>query len=84
MGRQESRRPRTGRAVYSLGTCCGTLAVAAGRGEPPFARIPIVPGGEWHASAAVSFPPLSGTHALYFTYTGGGAMDFRDFTLGKL
>lgn len=67
--------------VTTRGDGRGMLAVAAGRGEPPFARIPIVPGSEWHASAAVPFPPLSGTHALYFTYTGDGAMDFRDFTL---
>jgi len=29
VSRQESHRPRAGRVVYSLGTCCGTLAVAA-------------------------------------------------------
>jgi hypothetical protein len=29
VSRQDSRRPGAGRAVYTLGTCCGTLAVAA-------------------------------------------------------
>jgi hypothetical protein len=29
VSRQDSRRPGAGRAVHALGTCCGTLAVAA-------------------------------------------------------
>ena len=70
--------------VTTRGDGCGTLAVATDRGKAPFARIPIAPGSDWHPCAAVFFPPLTGTHALYFTYTGTGAMDFRDFTLGHI
>lgn len=68
-------------AVATRGDARGTLSVSTERGGAPFVRIPVAPGSGWHPSDA-AFAPLTGVHALYFTYTGTGTMDFRDFTIG--
>ena len=67
-------------AVTTRGDARGTLSVSTERGGAPFVRIPVAPGSRWHPSDA-AFAPLTGVHALYFTYTGTGTMDFRDFTI---
>lgn len=66
--------------VTTRGDARGTLSVSTERGGAPFVRIPVAPGSRWHPSDA-AFAPLTGVHALYFTYTGTGTMDFRDFTI---
>ena len=66
--------------VTTRGDGRGTLSVSTERGGAPFAEISIAPGSRWHPSDA-AFAPLTGVHALYFTYTGAGTMDFRDFTI---
>lgn len=75
-----SFRGATRLAVTTRGDARGTLSVSTERGGAPFVRIPIAPGSRWHLSDA-AFAPLTGVHALYFTYTGTGTMDFRDFTI---
>jgi hypothetical protein len=59
----------------------GFFDVSTKINAPPQARILVIPGGEWYKTSA-SFLPLNGTCALYFTYHGGGSVDFKSFTLG--
>lgn len=73
-------RGASGLTVTTRGDARGTLSVSTERGGAPFVRIPVAPGSRWHPSDA-AFAPLTGVHALYFTYTGTGTMDFRDFTI---
>lgn len=67
-------------AVTARGSAEGKLLVSTGKGETPFAAVPTTPAADW-AEFSASFPPLTGTKALYFTYQGAGAMDFREFRL---
>lgn len=62
------------------GTARGTLAVSTGRKDAPFAQIPIAPSADWTETGA-SFPPLSETLPLFFTFHGEGTMDFQEFEL---
>lgn len=64
--------------VTTRGNARGELTVSTGRGERPFASVPITPSRDW-AEAAASFPALRGTLPLFFTYDGEGTLDFRDF-----
>lgn len=66
--------------VTTRGDARGTLSVSTERGGTPFTQIPVAPGSQWHQSDA-GFAPLTGVHALYFTFMGAGAMDFKDFTI---
>lgn len=66
--------------VTTRGTAAGTLTVSAARSGEPIAVIPIAPSESWQSiSSALS--PLTGTHPLYFTYHGEGAMDFDCFEI---
>lgn len=66
--------------VTTRGDARGTLSVSTERGGTPFTQIPVAPGSQWHQSDA-GFAPLTGVHALYFTFMGAGAMDFKEFTI---
>ena len=64
------------------GNAEGKLVVRDGRNGPVAACIPITPSEEWTCCSA----PLSigkGKHALYFTYEGTGAVDFKSFCFDK-
>ena len=66
--------------VETRGTADGEFVVRDGRNGPVAARIRIAPSEEWTGFSA----PLSigkGRRALYFTYEGAGAADFRAFRL---
>ena len=64
--------------VTTRGNARGELTVSTGRGERPFASVPITPSRDG-AEAAASLPALRGTLPLFFTYDGEGTLDFRDF-----
>lgn len=66
--------------AVTRGTARGALAVSTGRKDAPFAQIPIFPSADWTETGA-SFPPLSGTLPLFFTFHGEGTMDFQEFEL---
>ena len=64
--------------VETRGTANGEFTVRDGRNGPVAARIPVTPSENWTPHTA----PLAignGKHALYFTYEGAGAADFRTF-----
>ena len=64
--------------VEVRGTADGEFVVRDGRGGPVAARVKVAPSEDWAAYSA----PLSvgnGKRALYFTYEGPGAADFRLF-----
>ena len=64
--------------VETRGTANGEFTVRDGRNGPVAARIPVTPSENWTPHTA----PLAignGRHALYFTYEGAGAVDFRTF-----
>ena len=64
--------------VETRGTADGEFVVRDGRGGPAAARIRIAPSEGWAGFSS----PLSignGKRALYFTYEGRGAADFRSF-----
>ena len=67
-------------SVTARGDANGTLRVTTERGGAPVAEIPITPSPDWSKFSA----PLAvkaGTAPLYFTYHGGGAMDFTAFDM---
>ena len=66
--------------AVTRGTARGTLAVSTGRKDAPFTQIPIASSADWTETGA-SFPPLSGTLPLFFTFHGEGTMDFQEFEL---
>ena len=68
-------------SVETRGTADGEFVVRDGRGGPVAARVRIAPSEDWRVFSA----PLAigkGKHALYFTYEGAGAADFRSFRFG--
>ena len=66
-------------SVETRGTAEGEFVVRDGRDGPVAARIPVTPSEDWQFHTA----PLEiekGKRALYFTYEGTGAADFRSFS----
>jgi hypothetical protein len=64
--------------VEVRGTADGEFVVRDGRNGPVAARVRVAPSETWKSFSA----PLSiekGRRALYFTYEGNGAADFRSF-----
>ena len=68
-------------SVETRGTAKGVFIVRDGRNGGVAARIPVTPSEDWQVSSA----PLEieeGKRALYFTFQGTGAADFRSFSFG--
>lgn len=66
--------------VKIRGTANGELRVSAGLDAATAAALPIQPSTDWtEVSAPLTLP--NGKQALYFTFSGEGAMDFYSFTL---
>lgn len=64
--------------VETRGNGAGKMCVSLVRGGAPVAEIAVIPGRDWHEqSVEVSVP--DGVHALYFTFTGTGRIDFNRF-----
>ena len=59
----------------------GTLIVSTARDGEPLATLPVASNKSWHETAAETLCELSGIHALYFRYSGDGAIDFKSFSL---
>ena len=57
----------------------GELVVRDGRNGPVAARIPVTPSEDWQIHTA-SLAIEKGKRALYFTFEGTGAADFRSFS----
>ncbi|CAM4418379.1 family 43 glycosylhydrolase [Paenibacillus tarimensis] len=68
-------------SVCVRGSASGFMLVSNALHEQPFARIPIHPSKEfaYYSSEITSMP--EGKQALYFTFEGTGALDFRSFVL---
>ena len=62
----------------SRGTADGEFVVRDGRNGPVAARIRITPSEEWTSHDA-QLSIGNGKHAIYFTFEGTGAADFRSF-----
>lgn len=58
----------------------GIVAVTASLTGSPVAKIPVVLGSDWQIFAAGMAAP-DGKQAIYFTFTGEGYMDFKEFHL---
>ncbi|GAA4917348.1 family 43 glycosylhydrolase [Nesterenkonia rhizosphaerae] len=63
-------------AVTVRGTGEGTLEVSADQDAPAIASIQVKPSEDWYEASA-GFAAPSGVSALFFTYRGSGAIDFR-------
>ena len=59
----------------------GTLIVSTARDGEPLAMLPVAPSEDWRETAAETMHALIGIHALYFRYSGDGAIDFKSFSL---
>lgn len=59
----------------------GQMEVRTAPGEAPICTIPLSPKESWAAFSAPVSGNVTGTKALYFTYTGDGYVDFDTFTL---
>ena len=67
-------------AVKVKGNGSGKLVVKTDLSAAPVAEIAVEPSEDWK-EFETALPKISGTQALYFTYTGSGSMDFTEFTL---
>jgi len=66
--------------VKTRGSGTGKLIITTEPGGMPVAEIEITASTEWKdSSATMSITP--GKHALYFTYTGNGSIDFMSFSM---
>lgn len=59
----------------------GRLEVRLSPEQPPVACIDVRPCIQWSDFCGTLAAPETGTHALYFTYSGSGKLDFYSFTL---
>lgn len=66
--------------VKVRGIAEGHLLVTTQRGGKPVACIPVEKTKEWKDFSA-KFSTLDGVHALYITYEGKGAIDFKEFAI---
>ncbi|MDR1072926.1 MAG: family 43 glycosylhydrolase [Treponema sp.] len=67
-------------SVTIRGVADGFFVLSTEMDASPIARIPITSCVKWR-ELSVSLPPLYGKQALYFTYQGGGSLDFKSFKL---
>jgi hypothetical protein len=67
-------------SVEVKGGCDGSMEVTDAPQGGIIAEIPVKPGDEYQEFSA-KMKPVTGKTALYFTYRGKGAADFRAFTL---
>ena len=69
------------RVTLSLrGSGCGRMVLAQERGGAVCAAVEVTPSADWAAFSA-DFAGENGVHALYVTYQGSGAVDFRLISL---
>ena len=68
-------------SAETRGTAEGALVIRDGRNGPVAARIPVTPSEDWQSHTA-HLAIEKGKRALYFTYEGSGAADFRSFRFG--
>lgn len=59
----------------------GQISIRTNRLHDPIAVLPVTPEEDWKEFTGAVIPEVTGTQALYVTYSGEGSVDFRYFTL---
>ena len=67
-------------SITVRGKCSGFMIVTTGHGSQQIAKIPVEASNDWK-NYSTSMDKISGKQALYFTFIGKGALDFKSFKI---